>query len=46
MFPDDTGSEDAFAISTYTDHGAGEFSIAPVAQDLTRTSYDYFKAKY
>src|SRR3989344_7914484 len=43
MFPDKEGAEsDAFAISIYTDHGAAEFSIAPVAQDLTRTAYDYF----
>jgi len=46
MFPDDQGTESAFAISIYTDQGEGEFSIAPVAQDLTRTSFDYFKARY
>ena len=46
IFPADGGREKAFAISIYTENGAAEFSIAPVAQDLTRTAYDYFKTKY
>lgn len=36
----------AFAISIFTENGAAQSSFAPVAQDLTRTAYDYFRARY
>jgi len=46
MFPGDDGTQKAFVISIFTAKGAGQYSFAPIARDLTSIVYQHFRQGY